>query len=255
MASSVVEINEPGTIIAALHEFETEEVLVAAAKRGDAHAFEILVKRHESRILALALRYTHVREDAEDVVQQTFQKAFRYLHRFEGKSSFSTWLTRIAINEALMSLRRTRGQREISINDSNNEEGTTSYLELADGSPDPEARYLQLETAQMLMAVIRDLSPQTRTVIELCELRELGTRETACRLGLSLAAVKARVLHGRRKLREKLQHRMNSHRTPRNAMTWTHKILDVNTRQERPQMKMPVQPNGGFQPKPNTAAA
>lgn len=255
MPSNVVEIDEPGTIIAALYEFEAEEVLVAAAKSGDADAFEILVKRHGPRILALALRYTRVREDAEDVVQQTFQKAFLYLHRFEGKSSFSTWLTRIAINEALMFLRRARTVREISIDDSNNEEGTTPCLELADASPDPETMYRLRETAEMLTEAMGNLSSGTRTVIEFCELRELGTRETARRLGLSVAAVKARVFHGRRKLREKLQQRMKSPRTARNAMTWTHKNLDVNTRQERPQMNMPAQPNGRFQPRLNTAAA
>src|ERR1700757_3900640 len=85
-----------------------DEALVAAAKRGDELAFERLVRRHRPRIFALALRYARVREDAEDIVQQTFQKAFVYLHRFQGKSSFSTWLSRIAINEALMLLRRGR---------------------------------------------------------------------------------------------------------------------------------------------------
>src|SRR5271169_6190932 len=80
----------------------TDQALVATAKMGDEEAFETLVKRHRPRIFALALRYTRVREDAEDIVQQTFQKTFVYLHNFEGKSSFLTWLTRIAINEALM---------------------------------------------------------------------------------------------------------------------------------------------------------
>ena len=82
------------------------QALVAAAKRGDEKAFETLVRRHRPRILALALRYTRVREDAEDVVQQALQKAFIYLNSFEGKSLFSTWITRIAINEALMWLDR-----------------------------------------------------------------------------------------------------------------------------------------------------
>src|SRR5258708_16308987 len=79
-----------------------DEELVAAAKSGDESAFEILVKRQERKVFRVALRYTRVREDAEDIVQETFRKAFVHLQKFEGKSSFSTWLTRIAINEALM---------------------------------------------------------------------------------------------------------------------------------------------------------
>ncbi len=81
---------------------DEEAALVLAAKRGDGQAFEILIERYQKRILAVARRFTRIREDAEDVVQQSLQKAFVHLHKFEGKSSFSTWLTRIAINEALM---------------------------------------------------------------------------------------------------------------------------------------------------------
>ena len=96
----------------------TDEVLVSAAKDGNQRAFEVLVERHQQRMLAFARRYTRVREDAEDVVQQTFQKAFIHLNKFQGKSSFSTWLTRIAINEALMLMRRGRALREIPLDDS-----------------------------------------------------------------------------------------------------------------------------------------
>jgi len=91
-----------------------DEELVAAAKRGDELGFESLAKRHQRKIFALAFRYTQVREDAEDIVQETFKKAFVHLQKFEGKSSFSTWLTRIAINESLMSLRRRRALHESS---------------------------------------------------------------------------------------------------------------------------------------------
>src|SRR5215469_16962109 len=93
----------------------TDEALVASAKEGDEKAFEILVRRHRPQVFALALRYTRVHEDAEDIVQQTFQKAFVFLRKFQGKSSFLTWLTRIAINESLMLLRRGRAVREVPI--------------------------------------------------------------------------------------------------------------------------------------------
>src|SRR5260370_38646994 len=84
-------------------------VLVAAAKRGNTHAFEELVFRYEHRALAVAIRITKNREDAEDVVQETFYKAFVHLHSFQQNSRFSTWLTRIVMNEAFMLLRRSRG--------------------------------------------------------------------------------------------------------------------------------------------------
>ena len=100
--------------------------LVAAAKKGNRKAFEILVKRHQQRIFFVARRMTRRREDAEDVVQQSFQKAFTHLRQFEGRSAFSTWLTRIAITEALMFLRRSRGFREVLIDDLNGNEETSN---------------------------------------------------------------------------------------------------------------------------------
>jgi RNA polymerase sigma-70 factor (ECF subfamily) len=183
----------------------TDEMLVAAAKRGDEKAFDTLVRRHRPRILALALRYTRVREDAEDVVQQALQKAFIYLNSFEGKSSFSTWITRIAINEALMWLRRARALREVSVDNLNSEDETAPALEIPDLSPDPEAEYLQREGMQILFAAIGELRPGMRTAIELRELGELSSRETARRMGLSPGSVKARISQGRKKLRETLR--------------------------------------------------
>jgi RNA polymerase sigma-70 factor, ECF subfamily len=175
----------------------TDQALVATAKMGDEEAFETLVKRHRTRIFALALRYTRVREDAEDVVQQTFQKTFVYFQNFEGKSSFSTWLTRIAINEALMFLRRARALREMSIDGE-----TGPHFDIADERPDPEATYLKREEARIQSVAISGLTPRLRSVLELTELRELSARETARQMGLSVAAVKARVFHGRKKLRK-----------------------------------------------------
>src|SRR6266481_747991 len=116
-----------------------DEELVAAAKNGDELGFESLAKRHQRRIFAVAFRYTRVREDAEDIVQETFRKAFVHLQKFERKSSFSTWLTRIAINEALMSLRRRRALHEVLADDSSGDHGPTPGPDLADASPAPEA--------------------------------------------------------------------------------------------------------------------
>lgn len=200
-SSAVDETNNPDMTTAASENPETDEELVAAAKSGDQRAFEMLIRRNQSRILALALRYTRVHEDAEDIAQQTFQKAFVYLHKFQGKSSFSTWLTRIAINESLMFLRRGRAAREISIDETDREEGTCD-LNIGDSRFDPEISYLQFESARILSSAIGQLRPGMRVAMELRELRELSGPETARQMGVSLSAVKARVFKGRRRLRE-----------------------------------------------------
>jgi RNA polymerase sigma-70 factor (ECF subfamily) len=118
-----------------------DHAIALAAKRGDERAFGILFERYQPRIFAVALRYTRVPEDAEDIAQRTFQKAFVHLHKFEGKSSVSTWLTRIAINEALMLLCRRRALREVPI-DASEDEATMPSLEMTDSVLDPEASYL-----------------------------------------------------------------------------------------------------------------
>ena len=170
-------IGEPGvTVAAASPNSFAEEELVAAAKSGDEGAFETLFKRHQRRMLAFARRYTRVREDAEDVVQQTFQKAFIHLNKFQGKSSFSTWLTRIAINEALMLVRRGRALREIPVDDSSDHGVAASALETLDASPDPETSYLRRERVQILSETLGNLQPGLRLAIALRELAEFIDR-------------------------------------------------------------------------------
>jgi RNA polymerase sigma-70 factor (ECF subfamily) len=190
--------------IACLTDPAAEQMLVVAAKNGDEEAIETLFKRHRQKILRVVLRYAHVREDAEDIVQQSFQKAFIYLHRFEGKSSFSTWLTRIAINEALMLLRQGRTLREVLVDDPGEAGGSAASLQMPDASPDPETSYLRRERVQILSETLGNLRPGMRKAIELRELAELSTEETARRMGVSVAAVKGRIFHARKKLRERL---------------------------------------------------
>ena len=182
-----------------------DTTLVAAAKNGEAAAFAMLVERHERRIFYVALRMTRNREDAEDVAQQSFQKAFVHLNSFVGKSSFSTWLTRIAINEALMVLRKIRGWREVLIDDVNGNADTAASMEIPAATPDPEASYSRQERQRILSSAMKELTPGMRKTIELRELDELSTRETARAMSLSVSAVKARVFHGRKKLREAIE--------------------------------------------------
>jgi len=180
--------------------------MVAAAKNGNRKAFEILVKRHEQKIFFVARRITRSREDAEDVVQQAFQKAFTHLRKFEGRSAFSTWLTRIAITEALIFLRRRRGFREVLIDDLNANEENPAALDVPDSSPDPEAIYSQREWVEMLYSAVNELPAGMRRAIQLRELDERSSEETARIMGISVGALKGRTFHGRRKLRERLEY-------------------------------------------------
>jgi RNA polymerase sigma-70 factor (ECF subfamily) len=179
--------------------------LVAAAKNENRQAFEVLVERHARRIFFAARRMTRTREDAEDVVQQSLQQAFVHLHQFEGESSFSTWLTRISINEALILLRKGRGLREMLVNDSTEGEEALFALEIPDSGPNPEDSYSLRERQRILISALNELPHGTRRAIQLRDLDERSSEETARIMGISVGAVKARVFHGRRKLRERLR--------------------------------------------------
>jgi RNA polymerase sigma-70 factor (ECF subfamily) len=179
--------------------------LVAAAKNENSRAFEVLVERHARRVFSAARRMTRTREDAEDVVQQSLQKAFTHLRQFEGKSAFSTWLTRITINEALILLRKGRGRREVLINDLTEVEEAQFALEIPDSGLNPEDSYSQRERQRILFAALNELPHGTRRAFQLRELDERSTEETARIMGISVNAVKARLFHGRRKLRERLR--------------------------------------------------
>ncbi len=184
---------------------DTEDVvLVAAAQSGSSHAFEVLVERHAPRILRVAQRVTGNREDAEDIVQQSFQKAFVHLQKFEGRSSFSTWLTRIAINQALMSLRTKRRAKAVLIDELNTGAESALALQIPDSGQSPERTYSQRERERDLSFAMNQLTPGTRTAIQLRELDERSIKESAQMMGVSVAAAKSRVLRGRRKLRKTL---------------------------------------------------
>src|SRR5260370_18879927 len=184
---------------------DEEAKLVLAAKCGDGYAFEVLIRRYQRRTLAVVRRFTRIKEDAEDIVQQSFHKAFVHLHKFEGKSSFSTWLTRIAINEALMLLRRGRVLREVSIDNLSGNEEVPIGLNMPDSRAGPESAFLQSERNRILSEAMNKLTPGIRTAIELRDLAELSTKEVARVLGLSIEAVRGRVYQGRRKFHKELK--------------------------------------------------
>lgn len=211
--TAVEEIDAQEAPIVSFRHAATEQALVAAAKHGNEQAFEILVKRYEQRIFTIAQRYTRVNEDAKDVVQQTFQNAFVHLRRFEGKSSFSTWLTRIAINEALMLLRRRRALREVPVDESSDLEESPRRPETCDPRPNPEADYARGEQVRLLFWAVGNLKPGLRRAVELREIGELSTSETARRMGLSVGTVKAQLFRAKRKLRQTLARYLNANRS------------------------------------------
>src|SRR5438552_14958396 len=132
-----------------------ELALVRAAKRGDMGAFEQLVKRYDRNIFRIAQHITQNREDAEDVVQDAFLKAFQNLEQFQGQSKFYTWLVRIAVNEALMKLRRRRPERTVSLDEEVKTEDDSLPREVADWSPNPEQQYSQAELREILTRTIQ----------------------------------------------------------------------------------------------------
>ncbi|HZP18519.1 MAG TPA: sigma-70 family RNA polymerase sigma factor [Terriglobales bacterium] len=181
-----------------------ELALVQAAKAGDVSAFEQLVKRYDRNVFRIAQHITQNREDAEDVVQDAFLKAYENLEQFQGQSKFYTWLVRIAVNEALMKLRRRRPERMVSLDEEVKTEEDSMPREVADWSPNPEQLYSQSELRDILGKTIQGLPPSFRTVFVLRDVEGLSTEETAEALDLSIPAVKSRLLRARLQLRERL---------------------------------------------------
>jgi RNA polymerase sigma-70 factor (ECF subfamily) len=182
---------------------EDEHLLVAAAKRGDAAAFEELVNRYEGKIFRLTMNITRNREDAEDAMQDAFLKSYAHLKDFQEDSRFYTWLVRIAANEALMRLRKRR-PNQFSLDEPIEGDEDLMPRELEDWGPSPEQRFAQTEMREILNEVIDKLAPDFRLVFVLRDIEELSTEETASTLGISIPAVKSRLLRARLKLRQKL---------------------------------------------------
>ena len=175
--------------------------LVKAAKNGDSAAFGFLCTQSAKMVFNKARRMMRTNEDAEDVVQESLRLAFVHLKSFKGDSRFSTWLTRIVTNAALMRLRRDRTRRELSLGQSSELESSCSPIDIEDQSLNPEQLYAQEERHWLVRKAVSELNPNMRRTIELCELDERSIQEAARVLGISVGAVKSRMFHARRKLR------------------------------------------------------
>jgi RNA polymerase sigma factor (sigma-70 family) len=179
-----------------------EKSLVEAAKGGQSTAFATLCERYAQQLHRAAHRITRSREDAEDAVQDALLRAFVHLQDFDGRSSFATWLTRIAINSALMILRKKRTSLEMAMESADDFGADGLSYKIADRMPNPERRYAQSEEERILKKAIRTLRPTLRKVVEIHQLQELSMRETAQATGISVAAAKGRLFHAKAALRK-----------------------------------------------------
>lgn len=181
-----------------------ESELVAKAREGDSAAYNQLVNKYSPKIYRLAKHITQHDEDAEDVLQETFLKAFEHLGDFQGQSKFYTWIVRIAVNESLMKLRKRKSDRTVPLDEPLDTGEDTVVREIAVWDEDPEQQYSREELAKILDEAVQSLRPVFRTVFVLRDIEELSTEETAEALGISIPAVKSRLLRARLQLREKL---------------------------------------------------
>jgi RNA polymerase sigma-70 factor, ECF subfamily len=190
--------------VAEENEQHPDVALVERVRAGEIAAYDELVHKYERQIFRIAQHITQNREDAEDVMQDAFVKAFEKLDQFQGNSKFYTWLVRIAVNESLMRLRKRRTGKMVSMDDEILTEEGSVPRDFADWAPDPEQNYNQAELADILRKTIQGLPPGFRVVFVLRDVDGLSTEETAQTLGLSIPAVKSRLLRARLQLRERL---------------------------------------------------
>lgn len=181
-----------------------EQLLVSAAKSGDTFAFVELSKRHSNKILRRAYRIVKNWQDAEDVLQESLMRAFLHLNDFEERSSFGSWLTRIAINFALMNLRKKRGYVETSMEFIDDDHGTLFHWEPKDPGENPECYFSRREREDLLQGAIRDLPPALRQVVQLKIIDGRSGEEVSQTLGISVSAAKSRLARAKTALRVSL---------------------------------------------------
>jgi RNA polymerase sigma-70 factor (ECF subfamily) len=173
-----------------------DDVLVAAAKLGDRPAFTELWERHSHCAFSAAYRVTKNRADAEDSVQDAWMKAYLHLETFDGRAAFSTWVTRIAINSALMMLRKKRHHPETPLEAGEGQ--ARRYWEIPDRSMDAETRLIARESVNRLRREFRRLKPGLRKVVEIRESNDASLREIASLSGITVAATKSRLMRARK---------------------------------------------------------
>jgi RNA polymerase sigma-70 factor, ECF subfamily len=181
-----------------------DDVLVLACQRGDNQAFAELMKRHQASAMKLALSILRDKADAEDEVQNAFWKAYEHIDQFQREAKFTTWLTRIVVNQCLMRLRQTRRVKFYYVDDTAVGDETMTP-DLPDKSLSPEQQLGQAEVGEVLEAEIRRIPPLLRHVFLLRDVEQRPMLDVAAELGISVAAAKSRLLRARIELRNRLQ--------------------------------------------------
>jgi RNA polymerase sigma-70 factor, ECF subfamily len=193
-----------------LHTAPAEEwALVERARAGDQEAFAELIRPHTGKVYRITLKITQCHEDAEDAAQEALLNAYKYLGTFQGGSRFSSWLVRIAINEARMKLRKRRTANHVSLEDlpAGQDQPALPHT-IAGAWTHPDSMYQQAEARELLMAAIKRMRPALRDTVVLRGLHEQSESEAAKLLDLSISAVKTRFRRGRLELREQLASNM-----------------------------------------------
>jgi len=186
----------------AIRDISEDELLTLAQARDEA-AFAELMRRNSSSSFKLALSILRDRQEAEDEVQNSYWNAWRYVGQFRRGAKFSTWMSRIVVNQCLMRLRKTRSARFLYLDDGA-ADGEVAAMELPDREPSPEMKHMQSERSAILHSEIRRMPPLLRNVLVLRDLDELPMDDVARRLGISISATKSRLLRARIELRERL---------------------------------------------------
>jgi RNA polymerase sigma-70 factor, ECF subfamily len=194
-------------------ETQWEEALVRASQRGNHQAIETLFRRYQRQLLGTARHILGNTEDAEDALQDGLLSAYRNVARFEGRCKFSTWLTRIVVNAALMRRRSAKRIRLTSLDATSSEDEVPMSECVQDSDPNPEQIFAHTELQEMIQAHVGRLSSQLFTAFVLCGLEEHTMEEAARRLGITVTAMKARMHRARYKLAESLGPRLERRRT------------------------------------------
>ncbi len=180
-----------------------DALLATAARNGDHLAYVELYRRHRERVFRTVLSITHNMHDAEDIVQDSWMKGFTHIGTFDGRSAFSTWVTRIAINSALTMIRRRRTKRELSLDDPVDPDNRR-VIETLEPSRNPEEQCLETERMRLVRKAIKRLPPKLRTAIEIRQSHDGSVNELARLAGVSLPTMKSRLVRARLRLREPL---------------------------------------------------
>jgi RNA polymerase sigma-70 factor (ECF subfamily) len=185
---------------------DTDQVLVSRVQSGDVAAFDTLVRKYRERLYGIIYNLTSNREDAADLTQEAFIKAFSSINRFKGNSAFFTWLYRIGVNTALSHLKRNRFRRFFSLETIQEEGSHAQVLETLAAKHKSEKGALLSELQEKLNEAMQKLSPKHRTVVVLFEIEGLSHQEIADVVGCSVGTVRSRLHYAKQQLQADLKH-------------------------------------------------